>query len=66
MRGDLHAGMIASVVANAHRSPQSRPFIPSDFMPYGEKPSVHQNEAFITAARQHLSVMTIHRHGRTA
>ena len=63
-RGDLQAGLIASVIANAHRSPQSRPFTPSDFMPYVEKVSVHPNEAFIAAARKQLSVVTIHRHGR--
>ncbi len=32
-RGDLQAGIIASTVANAHRS-RGRPFRPQDFMPF--------------------------------
>lgn len=35
MRGDLHAGIIASTIANTHRDPKQRkqPFEPGDFMP---------------------------------
>ena len=37
-RGDLAAGIVASTVANAHRSSRSRSFTPQDFMAYVEKP----------------------------
>lgn len=37
-RADLRAGIIASTVANCHRSPNRDPFRPSDFMvEYGKK-----------------------------
>lgn len=32
-RADLRAGIIASTVANVHRSRKQRPMKPSDFMP---------------------------------
>ena len=38
-RGDLAAGIVASTVANAHRSSRSRSFTPQDFMAYVEKPN---------------------------
>ena len=37
-RADLGAGIIASTVANAHRSSRSSSFSPQDFMPFVEKP----------------------------
>ena len=36
-RSDLHAGIVASVMANCHRS-RGEPFKPSDFMPFLEQP----------------------------
>lgn len=32
-RGDLRAGIVASVIANTHRHKDHRPFTPHDFMP---------------------------------
>ena len=32
-RGDLRAGIVASTIANAHRSKGKRAFKPSEFMP---------------------------------
>lgn len=37
-RADLGAGIVASTVANAHRSGRSQSFSPQDFMPYVDKP----------------------------
>lgn len=36
-RADLGAGIVASTVANAHRSGRSQSFSPQDFMAYVEK-----------------------------
>lgn len=35
-RADLRAGIVASVVANAHRT-KGEPFKPADFMPFSER-----------------------------
>lgn len=37
-RGDIQAGMLASVYANIHRGKDSRPFSPADFIPQFEIP----------------------------
>jgi hypothetical protein len=39
-RADLRSGIVASVLANVNRDPKkrSKPFEPTDFMPYYEKP----------------------------
>ncbi len=80
MRGDLQTGILASVMANAHRSPQTAAFTPADFMPYLEKSSQQQTHktasasaspsnseaAFIATVRRHVTVITVPRHGRTA
>ena len=41
-RRDLQAGIIASVIANAHRDRKKRgqPYTPADFVPRFEKPTV--------------------------
>jgi hypothetical protein len=36
-RADLRAGIVASTLANIHRSDKTRAFSPLDFMPYSEK-----------------------------
>lgn len=36
-RGDLRAGIVASVIANVHRRKNARAFRPSDFMPTFER-----------------------------
>lgn len=42
-RGDLRAGIIASVIANANRGKGTRSFKPSDFMPkFGDKAKKRQ------------------------
>jgi len=36
-RGDLRAGIVASLIANVNRDPdKSSPFSPADFMPYSK------------------------------
>lgn len=36
-RADLHAGIVASTIANCHRGKSQRAYVPADFMPkYGE------------------------------
>jgi hypothetical protein len=37
-RDDWRAGMIASVIANCNRRKNTKPFLPTDFMPQTEKP----------------------------
>jgi hypothetical protein len=41
VRGDLRAGIIASVVANVHRDGKKRPqpYSATDFMPFIERPA---------------------------
>lgn len=41
-RADLRSGIIASVIANAHRDRKKRaqPYTPADFMPRFDKPTV--------------------------
>jgi hypothetical protein len=43
-RADLRAGIVASVMANCHRS-KGEPFKPQDFMPFLDKPRVDPLEA---------------------
>lgn len=38
-RDDLRAGIVASTVANCHRS-RREPFTPQDFMPFVQKPEM--------------------------
>lgn len=48
-RGDVQAGVIASTIANVHRSKNARPYRPTDFVPrYGEQPppELSPDEAF--------------------
>jgi hypothetical protein len=53
-RADLRAGIIASVIANAHRDrKRGKTFRPSDFMPkFGQRPKVQSVEEMIEIARQ--------------
>ena len=44
-RADLHAGIMASVMANAHRAERAKPFSPLDFMPFAERPKVDARAA---------------------
>jgi hypothetical protein len=38
-RGDIQAGVVASTIANIHRTKNARPYKPTDFVPrYGEPP----------------------------
>lgn len=45
-RGDLPAAIIASVIANVHRSEQQQPYTPADFIPNFEphKPQTWQDQ----------------------
>ena len=36
-RADLRSAIVASTLANAHRSKEGKPFIPEDFMPFVDK-----------------------------
>jgi hypothetical protein len=36
-RGDVQAGIIASIIANVNRRPHTEPFTPLDFMPFAER-----------------------------
>jgi len=51
-RGDLAAGIVASTVANAHRSSRSRSFTPQDFMAYVEKPKQSPQQALEKLKRE--------------
>ena len=51
-RGDLGAGIVASTVANAHRTSNSKSFNPHDFMPYYEKPKQTPQQAIEKLKRQ--------------
>lgn len=46
MRDELHAGVVASTVANTSRDPKRRsdPFRPEDFMPHYEAPEMSDEE----------------------
>ena len=63
-RGDLQAGIVASLIANVNRSPQSPAFKPTDFMPYIDRPEPERSNAFIDQAKRRLHVVTVKRHGR--
>ncbi len=65
-RGDLQAGIVASVIANAHRSPKTPAFIPVDFMPHIDRPAPDSAAAFIEQAKRRLPVITVRRDGRPA
>ena len=56
-RGDLRAGIVASVVANVNRGKNTRPFKASDFMPRFERPKKQTGEQmrniFAAFARAH-------------
>ncbi len=65
-RGDLQAGIVASVVANANRAPKTPAFQPADFMPYIDRPEPTRSPPFIEQAKRRLHVVTVIRHGRTA
>ena len=66
-RGDLQAGIVASLIANVNRSEKTAAFKPMDFMPYIDRPEVkEQSNAFISEAKRRLNVITFVRHGRTA
>ena len=65
-RGDLQAGIVASIVANVNRSPKSPAFKPTDFMPYLDRPEPDSSNAFIEQAKRRLHVVTVKRHGRIA
>ena len=47
-RGDLQAGIVASVIANVNRDQKRRPtpFSPVDFMPYERKPKENHAQKF--------------------
>ena len=51
-RGDLAAGIVASTVANAHRSSRSPSFSPQDFMPFVEKPKQSPHQALEKLKRE--------------
>ena len=51
-RGDLGAGIVASTIANAHRTINSKSFNPHDFMPYYEKPKQTPQQAIEKLKRQ--------------
>ena len=51
-RGDLGAGIVASTIANAHRTSNSKSFNPHDFMPYYEKPKQTPQQAIEKLKRQ--------------
>jgi len=51
-RADLGAGIVASTVANAHRSGRSQSFSPQDFMPYVEKKKQTPQQAIEKLKRQ--------------
>jgi hypothetical protein len=38
IRGDVQAGIVASVIANVNRAKGGRTFKPLDFMPFADKP----------------------------
>ena len=66
-RGDLQAGIVASIVANVNRSSKTPAFKPSDFMPYIDRTEEkQQGNAFVAEAKRRLNVITFVRHGRTA
>lgn len=41
-RADLRAGIVASVIANTARKPNTKPFQPYDFMPFLERDEVER------------------------
>ena len=51
-RADLGAGIVASTVANAHRSGRSQSFSPQDFRPYVEKKKQTPPQAIEKLKRQ--------------
>ena len=51
-RADLGAGIVASTVANAHRSGRSQSFSPQDFMPYVEKKKQTPHQAIEKLKRE--------------
>ena len=51
-RADLGAGIVASTVANAHRSGRSQSFSPQDFMAYVDKPKQTPQQAIEKLKRE--------------
>ena len=51
-RTDLGAGIVASTVANAHRSGRAQSFSPQDFMPYVDKPKQTPQQAIEKLKRE--------------
>jgi hypothetical protein len=51
-RADLGAGIVASTVANAHRSGRSQSFSPQDFMPSVAKPKQTPQQAIEKLKRE--------------
>jgi hypothetical protein len=49
-RADLGAAMVASTLANVHRTASSQPFTPDDFIPYARHPEPPPDHAQISAA----------------
>lgn len=59
-RADLRAGIVASTLANIHRSEGSEPFTPSDFMPTFEaqEPELVDRDAEILRQQQLFEALT--------
>ena len=43
-RGDLHAGLVCSTIANANKGKRGKPFTPADFMPLNKPDNKEQTE----------------------
>lgn len=53
-RADIQAGIVASTIANIHRSEKSKPYSPIDFMPRFEEPQQARQ-----TPEQHLKMMLL-------
>ena len=48
-RADYRSGVVASTLANVHRSKDANPFKPEDFMPFLERKKVNEKASFNVA-----------------
>jgi len=58
-RADLRTGILASTLANIHRSGETDPFTPADFMPdFGRQAPAEDRDALIAQQQQMLEALT--------
>jgi len=50
-RGDIHASIVASTMANIHRGKNQKPYAIKDFMPFAEKKTESDDQILLNFKR---------------